>query len=57
MDTTKKKEYNKKLKDKYNTDEAYRERKKQIAINHYYKKKYPKFSMVIEHTTKILYFD
>ena len=34
--SVKKKEYNKKLKDRYNSDEDYRERKKQIAINHYY---------------------
>ena len=55
--SVKKKEYNKKLKDRYNSDEDYRERKKQIAINHYYKKKYPKFFMSIENQTKILYFD
>ena len=53
----KKIEYNKKLKDRYNSDEDYRERKKQIAINHYYKKKYPQFFMSIENETKILYFD
>ena len=54
---SKKIEYNQKLKNKYNTDEDYRERKKQIAINHYYRKKYPKFTMSIENQTKILYFD
>lgn len=53
----KKQEYNQKLKHKYNTDEDYRERKKQIAINHYYRKKFPKFTMSIEKQTKILYFD
>lgn len=57
MDSQKKLDYNKKLKDRYNCDEDYRERKKQIAINHYYRKKYPKFTMSIEKQTKILYFD
>ncbi len=57
MDSQKKLDYNKKLKDRYNSDEDYRERKKQIAINHYYRKKFPKFTMSIEKQTKILYFD
>ena len=57
MDSQKKLDYNKKLKDRYNCDEDYRERKKQIAINYYYRKKYPNVSMSIEKQTKILYFD
>ena len=47
MDSQKKLDYNKKLKDRYNSDEDYRERKKQIAINHYYRKKYPKFTSIV----------
>ena len=57
MDCQKKTEYNQKLKDRYNSDKDYRERKKQIAINYYYRKKYPNVSMTIEYNTKILYFD
>ena len=59
MDSTsvKKIEYNQKLKDRYNSDKDYRERKKQIAINYYYRKNYPNVSVSIENQTKILYFD
>lgn len=55
--SSKKKEYNQKLKDRYSSDKDYRERKKQIAINYYYRKKYPNVSVSIENQTKILYFD
>lgn len=36
----KKNKINQKLKEKYHNDAEYREKKKQIAIQHYYNKKY-----------------
>lgn len=40
MDINKKKKINDKLKDRYRNDIEYREKKKRIAIEHYYAKKY-----------------
>ena len=50
---------NKKLKDKYHNDIEYREKKKQVAIQHYYNKKYSVNSNKIEIIEKpvTLYFN
>jgi len=40
--------HNKKLKERYNNDLEYREKKKKVAIKHYYDKKYDKDKKSIE---------
>ena len=55
----KKKKNNDKLKERYNTDSNYREKKKRIAIEYYYNKKFaigiP--SIQINNQSVFLYFD